>query len=655
MIRATAYTCLAFCLACAGSQVQKNGVSPADPGASADPSTTAGTPESERNEEVEYEKSSTVDFGDEVAEGDLAKPDGEYLEARPAPAPKDELERGMDTQEEDASGIAGLATAGGSGELGLDGAKTTAPKRKKRPGDSGAARESAPYRPSAPSLKAGRHDDNAQYNRYLQFLGENRSLAPYPVDVSERLVVRTLDVQGKSLHNCKVEVKSLDGETRSVTTTYADGRTQLFPAAQAGADEKSFTVKATCAGKVRNGQLARDGKREVDLRFNNKRKVPRRVPVDVAIVLDTTGSMSAQINRLKDTLNAIHVQLTALPSNPDIRFSLVAYRDRGDEYVTQVTSFTDDVSMFQRVLNGLDADGGGDTPEDLQSALAKAMKELPWRPDAVRVGFIVADAIPHTDYGQSYTYRNAMQDGLARGIKWVSVGAGGLPRKGEVIFRQIAQYTMGEYVFVTAGGGGDTEGSRVEASHHVGTNYKMENLDQAMVRIVRRELSYLTDNPRDFDTTIVATAKEKLSRDVVLAPAVKEALRQLIDYSAIRLDPATPVAVAPFTASKNDYGDVSEYITDQMILYASREETLKLVDRDLEAVAQEISIQVTDLFDPEKSVAVGQMVGAQVLIVGKVTIRNNGADIFARLVRVETGEVLSVAKVSLDDNVLSST
>ena len=42
-----------------------------------------------------------------------------------------------------------------------------------------------------------------------------------------------------------------------------------------------------------------------------------------------------------------------------------------------------------------------------------------------------------------------MRDSLRRGIKWVTVGAGGLPRKGEVIFRQIAQFTMGEYVFVT--------------------------------------------------------------------------------------------------------------------------------------------------------------------------------------------------------------
>ncbi|MEO1173482.1 MAG: vWA domain-containing protein, partial [Myxococcota bacterium] len=429
---------------------------------------------------------------------------------------------------------------------GLERSRGGAAKKKGKP-SSTASRGS--YRPSAPALKAGRHDDNAQYNRFLQFMRDNQSLSPYPVDVNERLVVRATDSNGKSLHDCTIEIKNLKGELRSTSRTYADGTTQFFPSAMASPGESEFTVRASCAGKVRNGQLRRDGKRETVLTFPSSRKVPRRVPVDVAVVLDTTGSMSAQINRLKSTLQAIHVQLTALPSNPDIRFALVAYRDRTDDYVTQLTGFTDDVRFFQTVLDKLDADGGGDTPEDLQSGLKDAMKKLSWRPGAVRVGFIVADAVPHTDYGQQYTYRSAMQEALERGIKWVSVGAGGLPRQGEVIFRQIAQYTMGEYVFVTGSGGGDTDGSRTEASHNVGTNYKMENLDQAMVRIVRRELSYLTDNPRDFDTTIVATAKEKLSRDIVLAPAVKEALRQLLDYSSIRLNAGTPVAVAPFTVS----------------------------------------------------------------------------------------------------------
>ena len=94
---------------------------------------------------------------------------------------------------------------------------------------------------------------------------------------------------------------------------------------------------------------------------------------------------------------------------------------------------------YDMLLNRLEADGGGDTPEDLQSALDEAMNALQWRDSAVRIGFIVADAVPHTDYGQTYSYRKAIKDALERGAKWVAGGAGGLPRRGEVILRQSAQ------------------------------------------------------------------------------------------------------------------------------------------------------------------------------------------------------------------------
>ncbi|MEO0813047.1 MAG: hypothetical protein AAFY60_09310, partial [Myxococcota bacterium] len=127
----------------------------------------------------------------------------------------------LDPAVSESAGIGGLGTHGsvsGKGEI-------ASPSKKRKRASRGATDSFSPPRsrprPSAPALKAGRHDDNAQYNRFLQFLTENARLAPYPVDVSERLVVRTLDQEGKALHNCEVQVKSLAGETRSTSTTYA--------------------------------------------------------------------------------------------------------------------------------------------------------------------------------------------------------------------------------------------------------------------------------------------------------------------------------------------------------------------------------------------------------------------------------------------------
>ncbi len=500
---------------------------------------------------------------------------------------------------------------------------------------------------NAPAMRAGRYDDNKQYNRFLEFIGAHKSMVVYPVEVDERLLIKVLDKDGKSQHNCTTDIKSVDGKLLLSGTTYADGSTQFFPADAAPKTMVDFVVEANCQGQKRTGQLPRAGKRATELRFDSARKIPARVPVDVAIVLDTTGSMQSQIDRLKKTLQAIHFQLTELPTHPDIRFGLVAYRDRGDDYVTRVTGFTADVDAFQHAINKLDADGGGDTPEDLQEALDKAMHQLAWRPEAVRVGFIVADAIPHTDYGQAYTYREAMREALKRGIKWVTVGAGGLPVNGEVIFRQMAQFTMGEYVFVTEGSGGDSAGGAGEASHHVGSNYLVENLDQAIIRIVRRELSYLTDDPKEVDDTIVATRDAKTPRDEVLAPAVAEALRQLVDYSSLKLLPQTPVAVLPVVAADPANNEAAGYLSDQFVLAASRMPAFKVVERDLKLLAQEQKLQLAELFDVKETVPFGKLVGAELLVVSKVTVRGAEADLFAKLIRVETGEVLSVARVRI--------
>jgi len=333
--------------------------------------------------------------------------------------------------------------------------------------------------------------------------------------------------------------------------------------------------------------------------------------------------------------------------HPDIRFAMVAYRDKGDDYLTQVTQFTSNVEAYQKMLETLVADGGGDTPEDLQSALAAAMHELKWRPDAIRIGFVITDAPPHTDYGQKYTYLEAAKESLNRGIKWVTVGAGGLGVDGEVIYRQVAQFTMGEYVFITMGAGGDSEGGTGEASHHVGANYSTENLDQAIVRIVRRELSYWTETPKDFDTTIVATGDKTTPRNEVLAPAVAEALRQLADYSSLRLSGKTPVAIVPVSCGDAKYKSMAEYVTDELTLSASRNEFFRVVDRDLSALSQEMKLQLTDLFDVTTAVPIGRMVGAEVLIVSKLLVKGADAELFAKLIRVETGEVLSVAKVQV--------
>jgi hypothetical protein len=128
-------------------------------------------------------------------------------------------------------------------------------------------------------------------------------------------------------------------------------------------------------------------------------------------------------------------------------------------------------------------------PEALNEALHTAVHRLSWRGgSATRLVVLVADAPPHLDYG-SPRYEDDMQGALARGIKLFTIGASGLDSSGEYIFRQLAQYTGGRFVFLTyADARRPSSGPGRETVHDVG-NYSVQTLDKLVVRLVREELA----------------------------------------------------------------------------------------------------------------------------------------------------------------------
>ena len=82
---------------------------------------------------------------------------------------------------------------------------------------------------------------------------------------------------------------------------------------------------------------------------------------------------------------------------------------------------------------------------------------MDWRKgDAVRLIILVADAGPHMDYENDSGYDEAMATALRRGIKIHTIASSGLDEFGEYVFRQLAQHTMGRFVFILYGEGGDT-------------------------------------------------------------------------------------------------------------------------------------------------------------------------------------------------------
>jgi hypothetical protein len=179
--------------------------------------------------------------------------------------------------------------------------------------------------------------------------------------------------------------------------------------------------------------------------------VPPRV--EVAFVLDTTGSMGGLIEGAKRRIWTVARRIGEGRPRPDLRIALVAYRDRGDLYVTQVHDFTGDMDAVYARLMSFEAAGGGDIPEHVSAALHDAVERLRWSPSAgLKVVFLVGDAPPHVDYQDGFDYRRAVRAARLKGIAVETIQCGGDPRTAGV-WHEIAGLGGGHYARIDAQGG----------------------------------------------------------------------------------------------------------------------------------------------------------------------------------------------------------
>jgi Mg-chelatase subunit ChlD len=563
--------------------------------------------------------------------------------AAEAPAAKDEAK-----SDESAAAATGTRSADVElSEKGFDFVEEPSRALGKTPSGSAPAPAAAP---SASGLQAGFADDNKQFNYFVNFLAEYGSGVPHlPIPVEERIVVKVTDVAGKPVPNADVRV-SADGALLAAGRTYADGTFLFFPSEHAPTI-RTYAAAVSALRGSRSVVFERAGKRQIDVKLQAARPAYQAVPLDILFILDTTGSMGEEIQRLKTTIEIINLNLGALSSRPQVRFGLVLYRDQGDEYTTEVVPLTEDLAGFKRSLAGVTADGGGDDPEDLQSALRDAMREIRWNPDGIRLAFVITDAAPHLDYGQDYTYVDAAHDARKAGIKIFSVGTGGLDISGELPLRQISQYTYAKYIFLTYGEQGESEGGAPgSVSHHTGSNYQTDKLEAIIIRFAREELANLTDQPLTDDGDwfqASRTGGEETAE--TLAKLFDMAISQIVDYASFRIPTGTSIAALPIAPQSDGLAADAEYFSEQAVLSLARNRTFSMVERkDLQAILKELELQMSGIADETNAARVGKILNADMLLTSRMFDRKEGYEVFVKLLRVETGEILSVTKLVID-------
>ncbi|HCR72888.1 MAG TPA: VWA domain-containing protein [Ruminococcus sp.] len=106
--------------------------------------------------------------------------------------------------------------------------------------------------------------------------------------------------------------------------------------------------------------------------------------VDLVFVIDATGSMTDLIDMVKENALRFHVDLCNIMSAKkkiinQLRIRLIAFRDYMEDgenamMLTDFFTFPEQAEDFREAVNSIEADGGGDEPEDGLEALGFAIR-----------------------------------------------------------------------------------------------------------------------------------------------------------------------------------------------------------------------------------------------------------------------------------------
>ena len=211
-----------------------------------------------------------------------------------------------------------------------------------------------------------------------------------------------------------------------------------------------------------------------------KKSKSTSLQADIAFIVDATGSMGDEINFLKQDLVDIINKVKTVRSGMKMRTAALFYRDEGDDYITRHHNFTNDVDKTASFVEKQSANGGGDYPEAVHTALEKMLQDLSWDGNArTRIAFLILDAPAHYEPAVISSLQRSIERCAKQGIKIIPVAASGVDKNTEFMLRFFANATGGTYVFLTDDSG--VGYSHIEAS--VG-EYKVELLNNLLIRLI---------------------------------------------------------------------------------------------------------------------------------------------------------------------------
>ncbi|MCR5018569.1 MAG: hypothetical protein K6A64_07235 [Bacteroidales bacterium] len=327
--------------------------------------------------------------------------------------------------------------------------------------------------------------DYSNFNRY------------WGLNTANRFACKVVDADGHPVVGAKLELKSADGnliwtsrtDNAGVANLWADALVKAVQDEQTpkAATDETYFVSIDGILQAESPKLSDWKNATIEENVYTVSSAPTiGNQVDIAFIVDATGSMGDEIDFLKKDLQSILENVGQKQTSRTIFTGTVFYRDEGDDYVTKVSEFTSNISSTMDFVKKQDAAGGGDWPEAVHTALEKSLSGLQWHNNAYsKLAFIILDAPAHVDHqGVVESMQKSISKYSETGIKLIPVFCSSYSKDCEFMCRQFAILTGGTYVFLTDDSG--VGGEHVVAS--VG-QYQVEKLNELIIRLIDKYIS----------------------------------------------------------------------------------------------------------------------------------------------------------------------
>ena len=341
-------------------------------------------------------------------------------------------------------------------------------------------------RKTGTGLTSGEINDFAKWDLWNDMVVKDLAIhqKTWRLDPQQRYVVQLMNEQKSPMVGAIVSLISKNNITLWLAITDNTGKAELWGALGTTLSEVSHIIveHEGETERIGNPSMAKNGINSLVL----DAPCDTKNIVDIAFVIDATGSMSDEINFIKSDLNSVIYNSQNIYQDVALRYASVFYRDKGDAYVTKHKDFTNVLSEALVFIDEQSANGGGDAPEAVDKGLEVALEQLSWSEEArSRILFLVLDAEAHSDPETVERIKTLATEAASRGIKIVPVAASGINKSGEYLMRALALCTNGKYVFLT-----DHSGIGISHIEPTTDEYEVELLSERLTTIIKNNMFY---------------------------------------------------------------------------------------------------------------------------------------------------------------------